>query len=152
MSGWYEENNLWYSADLSATNGSDVINNGITSGGTQGGHATFNPPTVHGYDAYYTSPNTAANDSDPHKQVASGNPFANISANNYNLTSDTAAGRSLSNVGTYWNGSAAVPNTFDVDMNGTTRAANGTWDRGALQIAGSSSGVNPPTGLTATVN
>ena len=133
MHGWYEENNLWYHSDLDSSNGSDIIQNGLTSGGTQGSGATFSPATVHGYDAYFSSPNTATNDNDSHKQVSATNPFVNLAGNDFRLSADTTAGVTLTNTGTYWNGTAAVANTFNIDMNGTTRATNGTWDRGALQ-------------------
>ena len=145
--GFYEENNLWYGDDLSAVNNNTILQNGTTRNG-QG--ATFSPAVVHGYDAWFSSPNSGANDADTHKQVSSSNPFVNSASTNYLLASDTAPGTTLSNVGTYWNGSAEVANTFNVDMNGVVRGANGTWDRGALQIGGS--GLNPPTGLTATVH
>jgi len=149
MHGWYEENNLWYQSDLGQNLGSDIIQNGITSGGTQGSMATFSPATVHGYDAYFASPNTAANDNDTYKQVSAANPFVNLSGNDFRLVSDTTAGVTLTNTGTYWNGSTTVPNTFNVDMNGVTRGASGTWDRGALQVP-SSAQPNPPTSLTGT--
>jgi len=58
-------------------------------------------------------------------------------------------GISLSNVGTYWNGSTLVANTFDVDMDGTPRS---TWDLGAYELASGSGGnPAPPSGLTALV-
>lgn len=134
IAGWQEQNNLWYAADLSQYNGSDIIQNGMTRGGTQGGGATFTKPTVHGYDAYFQSPNTAANDKATNKQVSSVNPFVNIAAANFNLAIDTKPGIALTNTGTYWNGTSNAANTFNVDMNGVTRGANGTWDRGALQM------------------
>jgi hypothetical protein len=138
ISGWYEQNNLWYGDDLSQYNGNTIVQNGATNNGQW---ATFNPAAVHGYDAWFASPNSGANDSDTHKQVSTSNPFANSSSNNFTLASDTAGGTTLSTAGTYWNGSAAVANTFNVDMNGVTRGADGTWDRGALQlVAGSTSG------------
>jgi hypothetical protein len=152
MAGWYEENNLWYGSDLSSTDGSDIINKGLTSGGTQGGGATWTKATVHGYDAFFNSPNTAANDNDSNKQVSSADPFVSVSSNNFTLASDTTAGLTLSNVGTYWNGTAEVANTFNMDMNGNTRGANGVWDRGALQISGSNPPPPAPTNLTATVH
>jgi hypothetical protein len=138
MAGWQEQNNLWYAADLSQYTGSDIIQKGLTKGGTQGGGATFTKATVHGYDAYFMSPNTAANDKDANKQVSPQNPFVNIAAANFNLAADTKPGIALTNAGTYWNGAATVANTFNVDMNGVTRGSNGVWDRGALQISKSS--------------
>jgi hypothetical protein len=147
MHGWYEENNLWYGDDLSAYNNNTIVQNGTTNNG-QG--ATFTPPAVHGYDAWFASPNSGANDADTHKQVSSANPFTSLALNNFTLLSDTSAGASLGNVGTYWNGTTTASNTFNVDMNGVTRGINGVWDRGALQIPGSGSRPAPPTNLTAT--
>lgn len=58
------------------------------------------------------------------------------------------AGTSLSNAGTYWNGSALVANTFDIDADGNPRNA---WDLGAYEFGTSVGTVAPPSGLTATV-
>jgi hypothetical protein len=146
IDGFYEQNNLWYGGDITASAGNTIIQNGATSNGSG---ATFSPAAVHSYDAWFASPNSAANDTDTHKQVSASNPFTNLSANNFNLAADTTAGVTLTNIGTYWNGSAAVANTFNVDMNGVTRGADGIWDRGALQIPASTQ-PNAPTSLTAT--
>jgi hypothetical protein len=59
------------------------------------------------------------------------------------------AGAALTNVGTYWNGTALVPNTFDVDPDGHTRT---TWDQGAYEYTSGSGGTPAaPSGLTASV-
>jgi hypothetical protein len=146
LRGFYEQNNLWYMADETQIGPSDIPNNGQTSDSG----ATFNPPVVHGYDAYYYSPNDSNADTDANKQANSNsNPFTNISTGNFMLVADTSPGASLTNIGTYWNGTAEVANTFNVDMNGVTRGTNGVWDRGALQIS-SSGAPSPPTNVTAT--
>lgn len=90
----------------------------------------------------------------------SGNPFANATAWTVAGFMPTTPdpfiahpGVTLTNFGSYWNGTAIVANTFNVDMNGNTFGANGTIDRGALQTgAASSSQPNPPSGLTASVS
>ena len=133
MHGFHEQNNLWYDSDISIYNGSDIVNDGLTSGGTQGGGVIFSTPVVHGYDAFFASPNTARNDTSSTKQVSASNPFVNLSGNDLRLIADTSPGAPLSSSGTYWNGTATVANTFNVDMNGTTRTS---WTRGALQFAG----------------
>jgi hypothetical protein len=147
FAGWYEQNNLWYGDDLSSVDGNTVIQNGTTSNG-QG--ASFSTAAVHGYDAWFGSPNSGGNDQDSNKQISSSNPFTNVSADNFTVAVDTTAGVSLTNVGTYWNGTAAVPNTFNIDMNGTTRGSNGTWDRGALQFTTTVAGPQPPTSVQIT--
>jgi hypothetical protein len=90
------------------------------------------------------------NDPGTHKVVVSGsNPFVSPSTYNFALASDTSAGTTLTSVGTYWNGTAPVANTFTTDMNGVTRGSNGTWDRGAFQYQPA---INPPTNLAGVVH
>jgi uncharacterized protein YjdB len=75
------------------------------------------------------------------------NPFVNIALSTiagYELiTPDpfaSNAGTSLTNAGTYWNGSSNATNTYTVDMLNVARGADGTWDRGALQSPSSNLG------------
>lgn len=88
-------------------------------------------------------------DGNPHDYNVSSttNPFVNLSASTiagYGLTTPdpfaSHAGTSLTNSGTYWNGSSNAPNTFNMDMLSVTRSANGTWDRGALQLPSANQG------------
>jgi hypothetical protein len=76
--------------------------------------------------------------SETHIQNGSGNPFVNLSADNYSLVRATSAGTML-----------AAP--YNVDMNGNTRGADGMWDRGALEFTSGTSipRPSPPGGLTA---
>ena len=151
--GLYEENNLFYQMDASPVNPTTFIANGATTNGStgSGGGATFSPAVVHGYDAWFASPETGAADTGANAQVSSSYPFVSASTYNFNLATDTTAGVTLSNVGTYWNGSALVANTLNIDMNGVMRGANGTWDRGAIQRGGSTD-PTPPTNPTWTVH
>jgi len=112
------ENNLFYDNDPMS-----VIANGTTSYNG----ATFSPGVTWGYNAYFDTPSAGSSDADSHKQVSATNPFNNSGAC-CSLTSDTMAGINTGSV-------LAANNT---DMLGVTRGANGTIDRGALQISGAS--------------
>jgi hypothetical protein len=127
MQAFYSENNLFFNADPMT-----IIPTGTTSwnGATLTG-------TTWSYNSYFQTPTAGGRDSDPQKQVSASNPFANAGACCV-LALDTSAGT---------NTHALVPGN-DVDMNGVSRGANGTWDRGALQI--SSAPPKTPTNLTAT--
>jgi len=93
---------------------------------------------------YNTYSNGASNSSDAssHKQQSSSNFFSTnfpTAISGFMPTTDTSAGLTL-------------PSPYNTDISATTRGANGKWDRGALQISGTSSTApNPPSGLTATV-
>jgi hypothetical protein len=65
--------------------------------------------------------------------------FVSEANGNFHLNNDTTAGAAL-----------AAP--FNVDPDGTTRGADGTWDLGAYQKGSSTAAVQPPTGLTAVVH
>lgn len=134
VSGLYEQNNAFYVMDVSQFSATTFYPTGTTSSGDG---ATFNPAVVHGYDLWVASPNSASADNDPNTQALTASPFVNAGVYNFNLAAHTAAGATLANTGTYWNGTAAVPNTFDVDMNGEPRGGSTTWDRGALQVSSS---------------
>jgi len=73
-----------------------------------------------------------------HEQVASGNPFVNSGASDFHLVSPTNPGLSLTNATV--NG---ILQTYDRDMNGVLRGADGVWDRGALEF-GSGVDNTPP--------
>jgi hypothetical protein len=114
------ENNLWYNFNSNCAAGA-------------GNTGTYD------YNAYY---NVAGgkSDSGSHSTSSSTNPFANptaLTVAGFELTSDTTAGITL-----------AAP--YNGDMLGVTRAADGTWDRGALQIGSASSTLTPPASLTVT--
>jgi hypothetical protein len=136
MSGVYVENEVWYNSK----------NWGF---GANGGTFTYTTFT-HDYNQYYQMVDSGFSGDGGSNSVitSSSNPFVNAAAFNFQLATDTSPGVTLSNVGTYWNGTAAVANTFNLDMNGTTRGVNGTWDRGAFQYSATSSAPSPPTGLT----
>jgi hypothetical protein len=138
MQNVFVENNVWHNAA--------GFNDGCV------GSCTIVSRTVD-YNSLYQFPDgSQVNEPGAHSTYnASSNPFVNASAFDFHLASHTPAGVTLSNIGTYWNGSALVANTFDKDMNGTTRPA-GAWDRGAFQFPGTGSLPNPPTKLAATVN
>lgn len=74
--------------------------------------------------------------SETHGQSITSAIFTNYAGGVYTLASDTAAGSTLS-----------AP--FNTDLNGTTRGANGTWDRGYYQIAGGPTVATPTASLAA---
>jgi hypothetical protein len=130
MQHLYFENNLIWNSD-SVT----VIPTGTTS---------WNSATFTGVNWSYTSwgqmpDSSASSDTDANKQMLSADPFVNSSAENWNLAKDTAGGSNTH--------SLSAGN--DYDMNGVARGANGTWDRGALQLTATQNSPAPPTGLTA---
>jgi len=112
-SGVTVQNNLNY-------NGNGSVGNGCTND----------------WNAYFTTSNTP---SETHGQTGSGNPFVNSASFNYNLTTDTTAGLAITNWSTLPAGCTVGVNCLNIDAAGVTRGANGTIDRGALQIAGSGS-------------
>lgn len=93
----------------------------------QGGNVTMD------YNEYFQN-SSNSNDNSSHKATSKTNPFVNVSSNNFQLTTDTANGLSVN-----------AP--YNLDMNGTTRGADGVFDRGAFQIVSGSPA--PPTNLTA---
>jgi hypothetical protein len=119
----------------------NVYNNLIFNCGSQGAPAGPNnpPPAFTGtlnwdYQSYY-SLGGSANDTSAHAVVSSSNPFVNAlpatssSSFDFHLTAATAAGITLSS-------------PYNTDMNGNTRGADGTWDRGAYEFV--SNNTNPP--------
>jgi hypothetical protein len=130
MQHLYFENNLFWNTD-SVT----VIPTGTTS---------WSGATLTGvnwsYNTWSQIPDSSASaDTDANKQILSSDPFINSSSANWMLAKDTSAGTSTH----------ALLAENDFDMNGVARGANGTWDRGALQIAGAQKAPPPPTSLTA---
>ena len=112
------ENNLWWSDDVI-----NVIDTGTVS--TGGASLTS---TTWAYNGYFQIPDgSASNDTCTTKQVSSTNPFVAYSTANYQLTLNTMTGN---NTNTILAGNS-------LDMEGVTRDADGTWDRGALQMSGS---------------
>jgi hypothetical protein len=112
------ENNLWYNNDPM-----DIIPTGTTSysGSTMVG-------STWSYNSYFSTPIGASSDSDANKQVSSSNPFSGSTC--CFLAADTTAGLNTSGVVT----------GNSTDMMGVLAGANGIWDRGALQITGTSGG------------
>jgi hypothetical protein len=85
------------------------------------------------HNAYFA---TTTGDTDPERQVASGNPFVNWLGGDFRLAAATSPGVPL-----------AAP--YHVDLAGVVRGADGVWDRGAREFAG----VGPtPVPLSATLN
>ena len=123
------ENNLWYGCayvygDYSSY--CSVVN--CASGSTQDYNTSYQGNVPSG-DNWQT--NSPAGPDDANN--SSGNPFASLTANTiagFALSSDTTAGITLLS-------------PYDVDMLGTVRGSNGTWDRGALQIPPVSSPASP---------
>jgi hypothetical protein len=90
--------------------------------------------------------------SETHGQIVTGNPYVNSSGGNYQLASD--GGTDCTSTTVVCVGlSLSAP--YNMDVNGNTRGADGTWERGAFEF---NSGAppppkpNPPQNLTATVH
>lgn len=106
------------------------------------------------YQAYYSSPKMCTNDIASHTACSNTNPFVNVAqspgANNFSLTAHTTPGIALST--SLPPGCTPGVNCLDTDMNGNSRSAGGSWDRGALQLSSGSLAPAAPTGLAAVVN
>jgi len=122
--------------------------------GLSGGSAV-NPAIDHAKNnIWWGSADAVTTGNIPAPQLDISNNTASVSSGKFVLTSTPfdfhltshIAGASLTNVGTYWNGTALVANTFDVDMDGTIRT---TWDQGAFELATSSTSPAPSLGLFA---
>ncbi len=133
-SGVVVENNIWFNC---TQNNGPATNSGVTWD----------------YNAYYNSPQMCTNDKAPNTSCASSNPFVNVAqspgANNFGLTADTTAGVTLSS--SLPPGCTPGVNCLNVDMIGSIRGGNGSWDRGALQMSNGSQPPAPPTGLLVSV-
>jgi hypothetical protein len=101
--------------------------------------ATIGSGCTTDWDAYFSTTNTPT---ETHRQTGASNPFVSSASFNYNLTTDTTAGNTIAaNIPA---GCTEGVNCVDTDAFGVQRGANGTWDRGALQIAGGSPVVSTP--------
>ena len=134
-----QENNLWV--------GSGYATGDYTEYCAANGSATC----THDYDAFYQNGITAGDFtsySEAHGYTVSGstNPFVNIGASTIAGFEPSSPDPFASHAGT------SLSSPYNTDMLGVIRGANGTWDRGALQISGSSTTPTPPTGLTAIVH
>jgi len=120
---FYVEDNLW------ASSAQIQIDNACSS---SGGYASCASMTWQ-YNSYFaSSDNSGEEDSDPNAEVSSSTaPFVNAKNYDFLLASDTKPGTSTN---------ALVPSN-GTDLAGTTRGANGTWDRGALQVGRASSAI-----------
>jgi hypothetical protein len=149
---FYVYNNLWSNSGAMNGVGSGLFN----SCPSNAGYVDCTSLAWHD-QAYFASTDTSyTSDTDSAKEVSSSAaPFVSATSPwNFALTADTTAGTLPANAGTYFTSSdTTATNTFNVDMFGVTRGANGTLDRGALQIGG---GDPPPpqapTNLTAVVH
>ncbi len=74
--------------------------------------------------------------------ISTGNPFSNLAAFDASLPSAVAstmkAGTTLNNAG---------GQTFNLDVLGKTRGADGKWDRGAIEFSGAGETMPSPTNL-----
>jgi hypothetical protein len=121
---------------IEATAPSDVTiyNNMWINNGTCGGYNMVSGGTLtYDYDYWGTGCSGAPTESNPQNGT---NPL--MGPSNFRLTAHTK------------NGNDTLGSPFNMDMDGTTRTI-AQWDRGAFQYATTSSTVNPPTSLQATV-
>jgi hypothetical protein len=112
-------NNIFYNLDL---------------GGNSALNLSFQTHDYNTYLGTYGSTPTEA-----HKATGTANPFVNVNSDTwagYALASDTTAGLAVTSWSTLPSGCTVGVNCMNVDANGVVRGANGTIDRGALQIAG----------------
>ncbi len=134
MNAVYVQNNLF--SNIGA--GVLVINNSCPD--SPSGDPTCTSIT-NSYNAYFNSPD-AANDPESNVQYSTSSaPFVSATAYDFRLSSDTSPGF---NTNTLASGNGT-------DLLGTTRGANGTWDRGAFQIAGTSQAPASPSGVPSAV-
>ena len=116
----YVENNLWANA------AQIQINNTCPN---SGGFASCTSITWN-HNAYFASPdNSGAEDLDPNAEISgTAAPFVSAGAYDFQLIADTTSGTNTNSI---------VP-ANGTDLAGITRGADGSWDRGALQINGGS--------------
>ena len=88
----------------------------------------FSNVAQHSYNWYYGSGGTYG---ESNAQSGTGNPFVNITSDDFRLTAATNPG-------------TALPAPYDRDPLGVVRGADGTWDRGAYEFPPQ---VSPPTNL-----
>jgi hypothetical protein len=76
--------------------------------------------TSHDYNSYYECQFTVT---EPNGQISSGNPFVNLSTNDFRLKAASLPGKSLGS-------------PYNRDMFDALRGGDGIWDRGALEYTG----------------
>ena len=114
-----DNNDIWLN-NLDAGSGS-VITGAATNNlfYNQTGGTASGPPSSYGtvdYSAYYSC--SGGNNGDAHPQTATGNPFVNDAAFNFELVADTTPGKNLGS-------------PFNVDPAGNVRTG---WTRGAFEF------------------
>ncbi len=134
------ENNLWYGDGYTTGQIGDYC--GVNSSAS----------CTRGYNAYYIGSVPSGSFQNPSE--SNNYTVSNPSAIPFiNATASTLAGFELTTPDPFSSYvGVTVGSPYNVDMLGVVRGANGTWDRGALQIGSGStqSQPNPPTGLTVT--
>lgn len=93
---------------------------------------------VASHNAYFNTPSSG--DTDPNKQAGTASPFVNYTGQDFHLAAGTLAGFALA---------AVTGQTLNLDMDGSTRGADGAWDRGAFEFLGLRP--TPPTNMRLTV-
>jgi hypothetical protein len=89
-------------------------------------------PATHTHNSFLSCTDTAPTETSG--QVASLNPFVASGSSNYHLTDGTGVTAGDSTIGA----------TYNTDIDGVTRGADGTWDRGAYEFV---SGASATSGL-----
>jgi hypothetical protein len=125
---WTFENNLIYNSK----------SNGV-------GGATTPSNLIQGYNTYINLTNGGKDGGTNSFQLTgAADPFVNDGAFNYSLLSETVL--------PHLNDGLNLAAPYNVDMTGTVRGADGTWERGALQYRQTSGPPSPPTNLSVLVN
>ena len=106
--------------------GNVVVNNLIYNSSSDVVHQSTGGAISHSYNALFNSGTL----SETGGQTGSGNPFVNSAGGDYNLSSATNAGTTLSS-------------PYSVDIEGNIRGADGVWDRGAYEFGGNNSLIRP---------
>jgi len=101
----------------------------------------------HDYNSYLScSSGTAPKETNG--QVATVNPFANAGASDFTLASDGTS--DCASTAEVCDG-VILNSPYNIDPDGVTRGADGTWERGAYEYVSGNAGVSPPTDLSASV-
>ena len=136
------ENNLWYASAYVYGNYNPICNQ-LSGTCTEDYNASFQGTSAVAGANWQTNSTPAAHD---YNVSGTASPFAGTQPGLTIAAYEPATPDPfVSHAGV----TLAAP--YNVDMLGVTRGANGTWDRGALQLSGNSNPPNPPTNLTATV-
>ena len=148
-SNWKVYNNTIYNlqgneqgVDLNFDGGGTMTNCTVYNNLWYNNPNAVNKANTIGYN-YYSS-TTHSGTGETNIQNASGNPFVSTSTGDFRLIAATNAGITLNNETV--NG---ILQTYNTDMLGNVRGADGTWDRGALEFQSGSSpkSPNPPSNL-----